>query len=264
MLEHISALIIDMDGVLYRGNSPLPGMKDLFKFMDEKSIRFILATNNATQTPQGFSDKLAKMGVKVDPQLILTSGLAAAKYIQEHYPAGTRVHVFGEDGLKELMSSQGLIVADENVRVVVAGLNRHLNYDNVALASLLIRDGADFIGTNNDATYPSEGKIMPGAGSCIAAIEAASEKQPKYIGKPEPLMYQVAMRMLQVSPENTAALGDRLETDILGGIRAGTKTLLVLTGITTPEMLKVSDIKPDAIFAGLPEMIDAWSAALNR
>src|SRR5512147_2781886 len=195
-LTNITHLIIDMDGVLYHGDRAMPRLSEFFCFLREHAILFILATNNSTRTPQEYADKLARMGVNVSPDEILVSGQATARFLAREYPRGTRVHVFGMAPLKRAMTDEGFVLADENVELVVASMNREVTFEKLKRATLLIRGGARFIATNLDPTNPTEEGLLPGTGAMIAALETASEVRPFVIGKPEPTMYQLAMAQM--------------------------------------------------------------------
>src|SRR5512136_249843 len=229
-LADITHLIIDMDGVLYRGDQPMPSLREFMAFLRERPVPFVLATNNSTRTPQEYADKLAGMGVTVAAAEILVSGQATARYLARDYPPGTRVHVFGMPALRQAMVEEGFVLADENVELVVASMDRAVTYEKLKRATLLIRRGARFIATNLDPTNPSEEGLIPGTGAMIAALAAASGVTPTAIGKPEPIMYQLALEMMGARPATTAALGDRADTDILGGKRASLFTICVLSG----------------------------------
>jgi 4-nitrophenyl phosphatase len=257
-LKNITHLIIDMDGVLYRGNEPLPGLHPFFAFLRQKPIPFILATNNSTHTPEQYVDKLARMGVEVSPPEILTSGQATARALAREYPPGTRVHVFGMPSFQEAMLKEGFILADADVAVVAASMDRDVTYEKLKRATLLIRGGARFIATNRDPTYPSEEGLLPGTGSMIAALETASGVRPAAIGKPEPTMFQLAMAQMGARPETTATIGDRLDTDILGGQRAGLTTICVLSGASS--RAEAEAFGPDYIFEDIADLLKTWQS----
>lgn len=261
-LEEIRNLFIDMDGVLYRGHQALPGVQEMLAFLDARGIGYLLVTNNATMSQAQFSDKLAKMDVSVPPECIITSAVATAAYLAERAPAGTRVCVVGEESLAREMEKQGMVIAGRDAEYVVAGLDRTLTYEKLKTATLAIRAGATFIGTNPDRTLPIENAVAPGAGSILAALVAATDVQPLIVGKPEPIILEQSMRILGARAEDSAVLGDRLETDILGGYRAHMATIMVLTGISTAEEAAVYQVQPDWIYADLPALTAAWSAAL--
>lgn len=255
-LADITHLIIDMDGVLYRGDRPMPRLIEFFAFMRERPIEFILATNNSTRTPQEYTDKLKGMGVVVSPAEILVSGQATARFLAREYPRGTRVHVFGMPSLKQAMEEEGFVLADEDVQLVVASMDRGVTYEKLKEATLLIRGGARFIATNLDPTSPSEEGLIPGTGSMIAALETASGVKPQAIGKPEPTMYQLAMEQMGSNLETTAAIGDRVDTDIVGGKRAGLTTICVLSGSSDRAEAEAADT--DMIFEDIADLLEAW------
>ena len=257
-LRDVRNLIIDMDGVLYRGDTPLPGLTDFFDFMREKGIRFTLATNNSSRTPAEYVVKLAGMGVTVNQTDVLTSGVATAEYLASIAPPGTRVYVIGAESLAETMRQRGFVVSDQDAAFVVVGMDTQVTYDKLRRATLLIRAGARFIGTNPDKTFPSEEGIVPGNGAILAAIETATGVAPLTIGKPEPTLFEMALKRMSADPAHTAVIGDRLETDILGGINAGLLTILVLSGVTTREDLAKSDVQPDLVFEDIGQMVGVW------
>jgi 4-nitrophenyl phosphatase len=256
-------LIIDMDGVLYRGNEAIPGMSDLIDLLREQEIGFILATNNATRTPQQFVDKMAGMGVRVSPSEVLTSSLAAAGYLGSIAPPGTRVFVVGMEGLQTALQEAGFCLVEDDAEFVVVGMDFTICYERLAQASLQIRAGARFIGTNPDLTFPSEQGIVPGAGSLLAFLEAATGVAPRIIGKPQTAMVEQALARMGAQAAATGMLGDRLETDILAGQRAGLCTLLVLSGVTDRALLARSEIRPDLVFDDVAHLTTMWRSALR-
>ena len=258
-LSHqIKAIISDMDGVLWRGSLALPGMTELFDLLFARELDFVLATNNSSRTQQDYVDKLAGMGVSgIQRRHIVTSGAATVSYLQTRYSDGTPMHVLGGDGLKQMLTGAGFQLVDTCAEVVVCGIDVDLTYDKARTATLLIRAGARFIGTNPDSSFPAPEGLVPGAGSIIALIEAASGQSPTIIGKPERGMFDAALRQLEARPEETLMIGDRISTDIAGAQALGIKTALVMTGVETEESLRRSKLQPDMVFAGLPELIEA-------
>jgi 4-nitrophenyl phosphatase len=259
-LRDIKHLVIDMDGVLYRGNEPLPCLAEFIEFLRRQDIKFVMATNNSGSTPAQYAAKLAKMGAHVEPMEIMTSGTATAAWLGLRYPAGTRVHVFGEDSLRRAMSAQGFVLADENVEVVAASIDWGVSYDKIKRAAVLIRKGAAFVATNLDPTRPTEEGLVPGTGALIAAIEVGAGVKPTAIGKPEPTMFEMAMAQMGATPETTATLGDRIDTDMEGGKRAGLRTILVLSGSTERAEAEAYQAAEglDFIFADIAELLTAW------
>lgn len=261
-LERIRNLLIDMDGVLYRGQTALPGGRELLSFLSQHDLNYLMVTNNSTLTPAQFQERLAGMGMQVPEHLIMTSGVATASYLERQAPPGTKVNVVGEGALVTELEKRGFVMAGRDAEYVVCGWDKTLTFEKLKVATLAIRDGATFIGTNPDKTYPLEDDIIPGAGSILAALVAATAVEPLVIGKPEPLAIDQALDILGAERDETAIVGDRLETDILGGYRADIATILVLTGISTAREAAEYAYGPDLVFDDLPELIANWRAAL--
>lgn len=263
-LRDLRAFIIDMDGVLWEGDRPMPGLAEFFQTLRDRRINFVLATNNASKTPEQYVSKLAGMGVAVTRDEILTSAQAAALYLRQSLDRdirqtanGTRVFAIGEDGVQQALAETGFTLTglyETDAQFVVCGMDRGLSWDKLATATLNIRAGAGFIGTNPDATLPTERGITHGNGAILAALQTATGVAPVIMGKPEPIMYQLAMARLGSDPAETAALGDRLETDILGAVRAGIRSLLVLSGVTAREQLANSDYQPTWVMRDIAEV----------
>jgi 4-nitrophenyl phosphatase len=258
-MNSIRHLIIDMDGVLWRGNTPIPGLIEFFDTLRRQGITFILATNNASLTPEQYMDKLAGMGVAVARGEVLTSAQAAALHLAQQPRSGARAFVIGEDGLRQALAERGFVLTGDyepGADYVVVGMDRGLTFDKLATATLSIRAGAQFVGTNGDTSFPSERGIIHGNGAILAALAAATGAAPAIIGKPEPIMYQLAMERLGGTAQDTWALGDRLETDILGAVRTGIRSILVLSGVTTAQELAASDVQPDVVLPSIAELND--------
>lgn len=250
-LSSIKNLIIDVDGVLYRGRRPLPGAKEFLHHLEERETAYILVTNNSTRTPEEYVAVLKEMGIEVVPERILTSALATADYLGNLLPKGARLYLIGEGGVYSALAAQGFEFGERDVEAVVVGMDRQLTYEKLKTATIAIRQGARFVGTNPDKSFPAEEAIVPGAGAILAAIEAATDVKPTVIGKPEPILFQLALQRMGGTEKETAVIGDRLETDILGGEKCGLTTVLVLTGISQQQDLEASDIKPDYVFQDL-------------
>jgi len=264
-LNDVRAFIIDMDGVLWHGEKPLPGLLEFFAALRERRLPFVLATNNAASTPDQYVAKLARMGVPVSRDEVLTSSLATASYLAERtVPTETRVFAIGEDGVQQALAEQGFILRglyEIDADYVVCGMDKGISWDKLATATLNIRAGAKFIGTNPDTSLPTERGVTHGNGAILAAIQAGSGVAPVTIGKPAPIMYQQAMARLQVDPAHTVAIGDRLETDILGAVNADIRSVMVLTGISDREEVAREGYGPTWIVPGLPEIVEALQAA---
>jgi len=255
---NVNALIIDMDGVLWHGNQPIGGLNDFFETLRTIQIPFILATNNASLTPQQYIEKFSKMGVEVYKNEILTSAMATAHFLSKQYtPETTRVFVIGESGIKEPLLEKGFTLTglyeindrtESNSKtgphIVVCGLDREISWDKLATATLNINAGTAFIGTNGDTSLPTEIGETQGNGAILAALTAATGITPTIIGKPEPIIYQQAMAILKSKPEETIAIGDRLDTDILGAVRSDIRSLMVLTGVSNQKDATESPFQP--------------------
>jgi 4-nitrophenyl phosphatase len=252
-----------MDGVLYVGNRPLPGVQELWNYLDATGRRWLCITNNASNTAPMFADKLNKMGIQAAPERILGSAEATASWLAGEAPRGSKVIMLGMDGLRSALLHEGFeLVTDPHAAAyAVAGINFHLTYDQLADIALAIRNGARFIGTNIDPTYPSERGQIPGTGSIIALLVAATGVQPEIVGKPYPGMYQLAMRRVAAEPAATLMVGDRYETDIVGAVKLGLSTVGVLTGISARAEFEEADPRPDFVTPGLPELLDLFRAA---
>ena len=259
ILSEIKAVVSDMDGVLWRGDEPLPGMVDFFQMLRERNLPFVLATNNSMKAPADYVVKLAKLGVPdVSVTHILTSSTTTVSYLQANYPAGSPVHVLGGDGLRRVLQDGGFRLDDTAPKAVVVGLDQNLTYEKLKKASFLIRGGAAFIATNQDDTIPTPEGLAPGAGSLVAALKASTGKQPLVMGKPDAPMFEAALRLLGTNPSETLMIGDRLNTDITGAALLGFKTALVLSGVATRAEAEISTLKPDGIFDHLAALRSAW------
>lgn len=232
-LKDIKALIIDMDGVLWRGNEQIVNLNRLFDDIRTFPLKFVLATNNSTRSITQYQQRLAELGAEIHHDEILTSGLATALILRSRYPKGGPVFVVGEAGLVETLGDYGFIHSTENPLAVIAGLDRTISYEKLKLASGFIRNGAAFIATNPDKTLPTPDGFVPGAGAVLAFIEAASGTKPEVIGKPFPTLLNAAIERMQVLPKQVLAIGDRLDTDVAGAQAAGCMTALVLSGVCT-------------------------------
>jgi 4-nitrophenyl phosphatase len=262
-LIRLRSLILDMDGVLYRGNAPTRGAGEFLDFLHQMGIPFVLLTNNSTLTAAQYAAKLAHMGIDAEEDRILTSAEATARHLAGIAPPGTKVYAIGEDGVHRELEKRGFVLRDDaDVAYVVAGFDRHVSYRKLAVATLAIRAGATFIGTNPDKTFPSELGQLPGAGAILAAIEAATDMTPLIIGKPKPAIFELALQKLAAEAETTAMVGDRLDTDILGGHQLGLTTILLLSGVTDAQHLAGSPIAPDLVYEDIAALHDSWREAV--
>ncbi|MEA1977777.1 MAG: HAD-IIA family hydrolase [Chloroflexota bacterium] len=255
-LANIKGMIIDMDGVLWRGRTFLEGVPGFFSFLRTSSMPFLLVTNNSTATPESVVERMDGAGVQIDPAEVLTSSLATAAHLAQKLPSGTTIYAIGEDALKGALCAAGFRLVDsaDGVQAVVMGFDREISWAKMTEASIAIQSGALFIATNPDLSFPIERGQAPGAGAFITAVKLTTGVEPLIIGKPEPRLFNLAREHLGLTVEQILSVGDRLETDILGAQRAGIATGLLLTGVTSSDQAEASTIKPDWIFDDLPSL----------
>jgi 4-nitrophenyl phosphatase len=256
MPQSIKALILDMDGVLWRGPQPIGDLAAIFAEIARKGLGVIMATNNATRTPESYVGRMHGYGVAIQPWQVIHSGEVAARYLKNLHPAGGPVFVVGEEGLQQALQAEGFWPADENVLAVVAAMDRQITYAKLTRATLLIRAGVPFIGTNPDRSFPTPEGQAPGAGAILALLEAASGQSPQIMGKPQTAIYEAALERLGTRAGETLVVGDRLETDIVGAQQMGCPVALVLSGVTTPEQARAWQPQPDMIAANLAAVVD--------
>ncbi|MNC19202.1 putative hydrolase YutF [compost metagenome] len=236
----------------------IPGADLLITSLRTAGIPFMFVTNNSSRTPASVAAHLRGMGIEAEQQEVCTSSMAAARYIAGESPGAT-VAILGEEGLIQACSEAGLTLVSEAPEYVVQGIDRSFTYDSLAQASRWVREGAKFVLTNPDLMLPSDDGVMPGAGSLGAAIEAASGIPPVVIGKPEAHLITYATSRLGIDPGEAVVVGDNMRTDISAGVRAGCRTILVLTGLTTRDNLedyqRLTGVTPDEICADLAELM---------
>lgn len=262
----IQALILDMDGVLWRGEEPIGDLPAIFTAISKRGWQVSMATNNATLSADQYVEKIAGLGVKLNRRQIVNSAMATAHYLKRHHPDGGRVYIIGEIGLSLTLAEHGFTAVPlrgnnlnpdrENIQAVVIAMDRQVTYEKLTVATRLVRAGVPFLATNPDRTFPTPQGLAPGAGAILAAIEAASGIQAEIVGKPSPEMYLVALENMGIEPQNALVVGDRLETDIIGGQQLGCKTALVLSGVTSLQDARHWQPQPDWISADLASLID--------
>lgn len=245
-----------MDGVLWKGDQPIGNLPDTFYLINSRKWKFTLVTNNATRSISDYARKLNGFGVDINPEQIINSSIAAANYLRSRFPSGGNVFVVGESGLVETLADYGFIHGDQDVLCVVAAMDRELTYDKLRRAALLIRAGACFVATNPDRTFPTPEGLVPGAGAILAALEAATGIHPVVVGKPSPEMYKIALKNMNVEPQETLVIGDRLETDIAAGQAIGCPTALLLSGVTSLAQTRDWTPPPDIMAKDLPTLLD--------
>jgi len=246
-----SGVVVDLDGVCYRGQVPLPGSREAIEDLRRAGIGIVYATNNATYTPGQAAEKLRALGFDAAPEEVVTSAVAAADMLEP----GSRCLVVGMQGLRDAIQARGCSVVDDlsQVQVVVAGLDRELTYQTLERGSRALLAGARFIASNIDGSYPAADGISPGAGAIVAALEKATGRTAEVAGKPQPALFEAAAARLPDGP--LLMIGDRVETDIHGAAALGWDTALVLTGVTTAEGAKRADPAPTYVADDLAAVV---------
>jgi 4-nitrophenyl phosphatase len=250
---------MDMDGVLWKEDEPLVDLAKFLQELNKLNIRFLFATNNATKSISQYRKKFKSVfNLSIEPWQIITSAYAAADYLSQRFPQKGNIYIIGGRGLIDALTQKGFNKPGDHSEIiaVAAGLDLKLTYKKLCRASLLIRNGKPFIGTNPDLTYPSPEGQIPGAGTILAALEAAAGIKPVIIGKPFAPMLITATERLGTKPVETLVIGDRLDTDILGGINIGCRTALVLSGISTLDEVASSSYQPDLVAPSLDHLLD--------
>ena len=257
--SHIKALILDMDGVLWRSDEPIGDLPAIFARIKSRGLKYVFATNNGTRTPEQYAEKLAELGVDANLQQVVTSALSVSHMLSQKFPMGTKVFVIGEDGVHRALTQKGfdvLPVADaQDAQVVVMGIDRAITFDKMREATLLVRRGIPFYATNPDKTFPTPRGEIPGAGAWISVVTTATEVEPIYAGKPYPYMMELSLEILGTKKEETLVVGDRLETDIAAGQAVGCPTALVLSGVATKEQAAKWQPKIDVIIMDLAALL---------
>ncbi len=261
ILRPIRALVVDMDGVLWRGGIPLPGLHEFFALIRRLDLRYTLVTNNSSRAGAECIAKLAQFGIACESEHVLTAADGAAAHLAEIAPPGAPVYAVGGPGVMAALRARGFQLTDGSLAdYVVVGWNPQLTWDLLNRAALLIRRGAAFIGTNPDRCFPLEDGLVPGAGAQLAFLETATDVTPTVVGKPGPILYRQALARMGATPAETLAVGDRLDTDILGGLRLGMPTAMLLSGVQTQADVQQSPIHPDLVFEDLAALVAAWPA----
>ena len=242
-MEGIKNYLTDMDGVLVRGSTVIPGAAEFVHTLQDRGTPFLILTNNSLYTPRDLQVRLSYMGLNVPAESIFTSALATAQFLHDQRPGG-RAFVIGESGLTTALHEMGYILTDRDPEYVVLGETATYSFSRITSAIRFVLDGARFIVTNPDVNGPGEGGIVPGAGALASTISAATGVKPYFIGKPNPLMMRTALRKLGAHSEESVMIGDRMETDIAAGTESGLRTILVLTGVTSREQVERFPYRP--------------------
>ena len=258
-----SGFICDMDGVIYHGNILLPGVSEFVDWLKTENKHFLFLTNSSERSPKELQQKLARMGLDVDEKHFYTSALATADFLSSQKP-GCSVYAIGEPGLINALYEKGISMNDVNPDYVVVGETRNYNYESILRAVRLVNGGAKLIGTNPDMTGPSEQGIIPACKALVAPIELSTGAVAYYLGKPNPLMMKTGIKLLGVSPEDAAIVGDRMDTDIIAGVESGIETVLVLSGVTNFHIMRKFPYRPSYIYNGVGDIIKGIPAEYDK
>jgi len=244
--------LIDMDGVLYRSSDPIPGAIEFVNRLRERDIPFLLLTNNSQRARRDVAAKVARMGFDVTEDHVFTSAIATARFLAARTPGGT-AFVIGEGGLLTALHQNGYAVVDGDPDYVVVGEGRTFNLELVEAAVRMVSKGAKLVATNPDPSCPTADGIRPGCGAMVAMLEAATGVKAFSVGKPSPVMMRAARKELGLATDETTIIGDTMETDVLGGVQLGFRTVLVLTGGTRREDVPRYAYGPDLVVESLAE-----------
>ena len=246
--------ICDMDGVIYHGNKILPGVVEFIDWLNREKKDFLFLTNNSGLTPRELQQKLARMGLDVSEDHFYTSALATAAFLKEQSP-GCSVYAIGDAGLLNALYDAGITMNDVNPDYVVVGESKSYSLDTLTKATNLVFGGAKLIGANSDLSGPIENGIMPACRALVAPIEMATGTQAYFCGKPNPLMMRTGLRLLDCHSADAVMVGDRMDTDVISGMESGMSTVLVLSGISTPDTLKTFAYRPTVVLGGVGDIV---------
>ncbi len=252
----IECWLTDMDGVLVHEQQAIPGAAEFLQRLADRERRFLVLTNNSIYTPRDLQARLARSsGINLPEESIWTSALATAQFLDDQKPHGT-AYVIGEAGLTTALHEVGYVLTDTDPDYVVLGETRTYSFEAITRAIRLIGGGARFIATNPDSTGPSPEGPLPATGAVAAMITRATQRDPYYVGKPNPMMFRSALNRIEAHSETTAMVGDRMDTDIVAGIEAGLSTYLVLTGSTTRAEIDRYPFQPNHVIDSVADLID--------
>lgn len=262
-LAATDGIVCDLDGVLYRGKSPIPGAAEVVDRLRNHGLRIVFATNNATATVAGRLARMRALGVEASPDELITSAVVTAEYLVEEGWRGSTAFVIGKEGIRHALEEVGIRLVDGSAArpdlVVVSGDDR-FTYEAMGIAASAVRNGAHFVASNDDATFPAPEGLLPGAGAIVASIVIASGRAPVVIGKPHRPMMEAARRRLE-GCRLIAVVGDQPATDLAGAREMGWATVLVLSGVTDAEAAQALDPTPDAVF---PTIVEFGELILGR
>ena len=244
--------LIDLDGTAYRGKEVISETLEFVKKLHEKQIPYLFLTNNSSKTPEMVAEVLEELGYPVTPEQVYTPSLATAQYIYEQNP-NANVFMIGEIGLEAALVEKGLTLTSENPDYVVVGIDRQISYEKYGLACLAIRQGATFISTNGDIAIPTERGLMPGNGALTSVVTVSTGVDPIFIGKPERIIMEKALEIINLPAHEVAMIGDNYFTDILAGINANIPTIYIEGGVSSRVEVMGYDTPPTHVLKDLSE-----------
>jgi NagD protein len=257
--RQIKSWLMDMDGVLVHEEEAVPGADRFIGALRAHDVPFLVLTNNSIYTPRDLAARLRASGLDIPEESIWTSALATARFLGDQRPGGS-AFVIGEAGLTTALHEAGYTLTERDPDYVILGETRTYSFERITLAIRLIENGARFIATNPDATGPSPDGSLPATGAVAALITRATQRDPYYVGKPNPLMMRSALNAIDAHSETTAMIGDRMDTDVVSGLEAGLETVLVLTGVSTRASAELFPFRPSRILDSVADLVEEIEA----
>jgi NagD protein len=249
--------LLDMDGVIYSGSRLIPGAAQFISKLRGNRIPYRFLTNNSQRARRDVALKLRRLGIDAEPDDVFTCAMATARFLAGQKKGGT-AYVIGENGLANALHVNGYTVVDDDADYVVVGEGRTLTFEMIERGVRLVERGARLIATNLDPSCPTENGIRPGCGAIVAMIEKATGVKAFSVGKPSPVMMRAARKEMGLSSEQTVMVGDTMETDILGAVQLGYRSVLVLSGGTKREDLGKFAYQPDIVVENIGEIPDEF------
>lgn len=259
----VECWLTDMDGVLVHEEHAIPGASDFIEALVATERRFLVLTNNSIYTPRDLRARLARSGIDLPEEVIWTSALATAAFLAEQRPGGS-AYVVGEAGMTTALHEAGYTLTERDPDYVVLGETRTYSFEAITKAIRLIAAGARFIATNPDPSGPSPDGMLPATGSVAALISRATGREPYYVGKPNPLMMRSALNRIEAHSETTVMIGDRMDTDVVSGLEAGLRTILVLTGSTSPDQVERYPFRPTRVVDSIADVVPLVAELAGR
>ncbi|MFD1020501.1 TIGR01457 family HAD-type hydrolase [Thalassobacillus hwangdonensis] len=254
-MKTYKAYLIDLDGTMYRGAERIEEAEHFVKRLREKGVPHLFVTNNSSKRPEQVAEKLQSMEIPADTEQVYTTSMATAQFIKAENP-DAKIFAIGEEGLYDALEAEGLTLVQDDADYVIIGIDREITYEKLAKACLNVRNGARFISTNGDIAIPTERGMVPGNGAMTSVITVSTGVKPTFIGKPEAVIMDQAIKKIGFEREDVVMVGDNYHTDILAGMNAGLDTVMVFTGVTSQEQLETYEKKPTYTIPTLEHWMD--------